>query len=227
MAAGLRLALTDRLWEVETTSSLTAAEVVARADAFRPQCVLLDIHLGHGVGSGIELIAPMVSTGAHVVVLTAERRRSVLAEFIEAGAACWISKSAALDDVDIVLSRVIAGDAPIGRAERLTLLDELRADRATTVTTHRMLDQLTEREALVLGALIDGFSAEEIAEAHFVALSTVRSQIRAVLQKLGVRSQLAAAAHRELLPRQFVPVHTRRRTHPRGLLRCDPPVIAG
>ena len=61
----------------------------------------------------------------------------------------------------------------------------------------------------MLGALIDGLSAEEIAEAHFVALTTVRSQIRAVLQKLGVRSQLAAvalaSAHRELLPHQVQP----------------------
>ena len=50
----------------------------------------------------------------------------------------------------------------------------------------------------VLAALVDGMSAEEIADAHFVALTTVRTQIRAVLQKLGVRSQLAdvAAANR-------------------------------
>ena len=43
-----------------------------------------------------------------------------------------------------------------------------------------------------------GMTAEEIAEAHFVAVTTVRSQIRAVLDKLGVRSQLVAvaAAHR-------------------------------
>ena len=50
------------------------------------------------------------------------------------------------------------------------------------------------RECEVLAALIDGLSAEEIAETQYVALTTVRSQIRAVLQKLGVRSQLAAVA---------------------------------
>ena len=38
-------------------------------------------------------------------------------------------------------------------------------------------------------------SAEKIAEQQFVALTTVRSQIRSVLQKLGVRSQLEAVAH--------------------------------
>ena len=39
-----------------------------------------------------------------------------------------------------------------------------------------------------------GCPAEEIAEAQFVAVTTVRSQVRGILQKLGVRSQLAAVA---------------------------------
>jgi DNA-binding CsgD family transcriptional regulator len=51
------------------------------------------------------------------------------------------------------------------------------------------------RERDMLAALLDGLSAEEIADTQYVALTTVRSQIRAVLQKLGVRSQLAAIAH--------------------------------
>jgi DNA-binding NarL/FixJ family response regulator len=53
---------------------------------------------------------------------------------------------------------------------------------------------LTSREQRVLAGLVDGLSAEQIAEEHFVALTTVRSQIRSILQKLGVRSQLAAVA---------------------------------
>ena len=58
----------------------------------------------------------------------------------------------------------------------------------------------------MLVALTDGLTADEIAREHFVAVATVRSQIRAVLQKLGVRSQLAAVAiadaHRDLLPQE-------------------------
>ena len=51
---------------------------------------------------------------------------------------------------------------------------------------------------------MDGLSADEIADAHFVALSTVRSQIQAILRKLEVRSQLAAvaAAHRAGWPHE-------------------------
>ena len=50
-------------------------------------------------------------------------------------------------------------------------------------------------------------------------------------QALGLAAAVAiAASHRELLPRQLPPVHTRRRTHARGLLHCGnelPPLIAG
>ena len=41
---------------------------------------------------------------------------------------------------------------------------------------------------------MEGHCAEEIANAAFVSISTVRSQIKAILQKLGVNSQLAAVA---------------------------------
>ncbi len=226
VAIGLKLALSGPSWEVETVSGSTTAELVERAEVFKPQCVLLDIHVSGGVGRGIELIAPMTSTGAQVVVLTSDRRRVVLAECLEAGAAGWINMSAAVDEVYATLTNVLSGRAVIGRAERAALLDELRLERATTMSSHAVFAQLTEREALVLGALVDGLSAEEIAEAHFVALSTVRSQIRSVLQKLGVRSQLAAVAlagvHRELLPRRVRPANSRRRTHPGSVLRCAP-----
>jgi DNA-binding NarL/FixJ family response regulator len=53
---------------------------------------------------------------------------------------------------------------------------------------------LTERERVVLAELMEGNCAEEIATAGFVSISTVRSQIKAILQKLGVNSQLAAVA---------------------------------
>ncbi len=55
-------------------------------------------------------------------------------------------------------------------------------------------DHLSRREQEVLWALMHGVSAREIAKQSYVSLPTVRSQIRAVLCKLGVSSQLAAVA---------------------------------
>ena len=66
-------------WEVEITDGPTPSDIIGQARRFVPQCVLLDIRLGEGVGSGIDLIAPLRATGADVVMLTAETQRMVLA----------------------------------------------------------------------------------------------------------------------------------------------------
>lgn len=58
----------------------------------------------------------------------------------------------------------------------------------------RRFTTLTPREQDVLGALITGQSPTEIAVANWVKIATVRSQITAILTKLGVSSQLSAVA---------------------------------
>ena len=59
----------------------------------------------------------------------------------------------------------------------------------------RRLDWLSARERIVLIHMMDGIGAEEIAERDYVTVSTVRTQIRSILMKLGVKSQLAAVAY--------------------------------
>jgi two-component system, NarL family, nitrate/nitrite response regulator NarL len=215
IATGLQVALSERGWHVDTAGGAREGDAVEHAVRFRPDCALLAVHVGYGSGKGFDLIQPLVATGTNVVLLTAERRRTILAEYLEAGAAGWIRPSACLDEVDAALSRVVAGDSILGRNEHAALLEHLRVERTNALRLRERFDALTPREALVLGALSNGLSAEEIARQHFVALTTVRSQIRAVLQKLGVRSQLAAVAvadaHRWLLPSDAQPDRDRRR----------------
>ncbi|CAN5623899.1 response regulator transcription factor [soil metagenome] len=223
VALGLQLALSGRCWDVQTVSG-SASDVIAHAERFQPQFVFLDVHLGTEMGSGPDLAGPLSSRGAHVIMLTAEKRRTVLAECVEAGAAGWIRKSATLDEVDATLRHLLTGGTVIGRAERASLLDELRLERMAASRARARFERLTQRECRVLGALIEGMSAEEIAMAQFVALTTVRSQIRAVLQKLGVRTQLAAVAlanaHPDLLPHPGPAAPDRRRPTRPSLRVC-------
>ena len=215
IALGLEMALSERDWDVQTTSGPTIPDVIAHAEQFEPECVLIDLHIGGRLGNGVELVASLVAGGAKVVVLTAERRRMALAALLEAGAAGWIGKGVCLDEVDATMRQVLNGSAVIGRTDSAALLEDLRRERAGNVRASTTFEHLTRREALVLRALIDGHTATEIAETNFVSLATVRSQIRSVLQKLGVRSQLAAVAlatiHQELLPAQAGSEHDRRK----------------
>jgi two-component system nitrate/nitrite response regulator NarL len=220
VGTGLQLALSGRSWEVEATSGPTPTDITDAAHRFRAECVLIDVHLHHRDGGGLNLIAPLVSEGAQVVMLTAERRRVTLAECLEAGAAGWIGLDSGLDEVDLALQDVMAGRPIIGRSQRAGLLDLLRAERSAAQRASAIFEQLTPREVGVLVALTDGLSADEIAREHFVSVATIRTQIRSVLQKLEVRTQLAAVAiadaHRDQLPQESASGSGRRRTDPKG-----------
>ena len=52
----------------------------------------------------------------------------------------------------------------------------------------------TRRELQVLGMIVNGMSARDMASESYVSVATVRTQIRSLLQRLGVNSQLEAAA---------------------------------
>lgn len=219
IASGLRLALSGAGREVHAITGPAPSDVVAYAQGFEPQCVLMDICVGPALGSTMDLIGPLSSTGAQVVMLTSERRRPKLAECVHAGASGWIDRGAPLGEIHSILGRVLEGELLLPLADRVALLAELRCHRADSRHLIGIIEALTPREALVLAALIDGLNAEGIAEAHFVALNTVRTQIRSMLQKLGVHSQLAAVAaagaHRHLLPCQPRGGTERRRAHSR------------
>ncbi|MGD9704276.1 MAG: response regulator [Acidimicrobiia bacterium] len=193
VASGLQLALQARGWDAEVASGPTAAAIVEIARTFAPQCVLLDLHLGD-VGSGLDFVVPLRDMGAAVVLLTSEIDRNVLASALEAGVEGWISKSAYVDEVVVAVEDVLAGRSLIGRTAKEQMLEELRLWRADLHHAMSPFERLTLREREVLAAMIDGLSAEDIAAMQTVSLATVRSQIRAVLQKLGVHSQLAAVA---------------------------------
>lgn len=66
----------------------------------------------------------------------------------------------------------------------------------------RPIDRLSNRERHVLLHLMEGLTAEQICQADYVCISTVRTQIRNILWKLNVRSQVQAVAlaHREVWP---------------------------
>jgi DNA-binding NarL/FixJ family response regulator len=193
VAVGLQLALRSRGWEVQVADGPTVEAVIERARDFDPDCVLLDLHLG-ALGNGRDMIGPLRESSRAVVMLTGETDRLLLAACLEAGADGWIGKDAFLDDVVARVEDTLAGRPPIGVSQRQELLDDLRVHRAGLERSLSPFERLTPREQLVLGALVDGLSGEEIAEAHFVAVTTVRSQVQGILRKLGVRSQLAAVA---------------------------------
>ncbi len=118
----------------------------------------------------------------------------ILARCVEEGAAGIVrttTKTAALADAIRALAE---GASVLSYTDRLSLERTLADHRSDLRRRRRPFTRLTAREADVLSELVKGHHAEWIAEEFDVSVSTIRSQIRAVLVKLDCHSQLEAVA---------------------------------
>ncbi len=194
LATTLAMALRDCGLEVETVAGLSVESVVARVGGLLPVLVLLDLDLGPPLGSGLKLIGPLIKAGARVVMVTGIVDQVRLAECVEAGAIGIASKAAGFGDLVDAVRRVVDGEELLSQNQRQELIGDLRAQRRADGSRLAPFATLTPREQAVLAALIAGQSAETIASRSYVSLATIRTQIRSILMKLDVKSQLAAVA---------------------------------
>jgi len=168
-------------------------EVDAEVAALGSDIVLLDLDLGR-CGRSIPLIPLLKALGTKVIVVTGESEPARLAECIESGADGVLTKAASFEELLDGVKKLIANLPPMSLHARDTLLARAREQRARERGRTENFERLTARERETLDALMDGMSAEEIASETYVSITTVRSHIRSVLQKLEVNSQLAAVA---------------------------------
>jgi DNA-binding NarL/FixJ family response regulator len=193
VAEGLEVALRLGGFAPVLSACETAEGVVEEARNLAPDLVLLDLQLSH-VGYGYDLIRPLVATGATVVVLSGVTDRIELAKCLEAGATGVLCKAGSFAGLLEQVERAASGHAVTPVTERATYAEELRQHRAAERAKSAPFAALSRRELQVLGMIMDGMSARDMASESYVSVATVRTQIRSLLQKLGVNSQLEAAA---------------------------------
>ena len=156
-----------------------------------PLVVLLDLDLGR-FGDGVHLIEPIARAGANVVVVTGSTDIARWGDAVQAGARKVLSKSQPLDDILATVRRIIAGLPVMDREEREELVAESTRMREELHEVRERLEQLTNREGVVLGHLMKGRAVRQIAGLSTVSEATVRTQVKSILAKLEVSSQLAA-----------------------------------
>jgi DNA-binding NarL/FixJ family response regulator len=113
---------------------------------------------------------------------------------IQAGAAVVVDKSTPLTHLVGTFCQLLRHDNANEVAVRRNLLDHQESAQESKTNRSNPLAVLTGREGSILLELMAGHRAEAIASSSHVSISTVRSQIKSILQKLGVNSQLAAVA---------------------------------
>lgn len=169
-------------------SMATLRSTALRSNA---RIVLLDLELGR-FGDGMSLIAPLARAGANVVVVTASTDRGRWGACARQGARKILSKGGPLQETVSTVRRLHQGLPVMTSDELERLLDAWRSERMVTDDMRRRLELLTPREKQVLGALIEGNNVRDIARTGVVSEATVRTQVKSILGKLEVSSQLAA-----------------------------------
>ena len=162
-----------------------SAEAFLRAlpDALPPQVVLLDLGLP-GL-SGLELL-PLLRQrlpDAEVLVQTAFDDPDHIYQALCGGASGYVLKNTQLPQLKAALLEVMQGGAFFSRTVARRVLQHFKPTPATRPSL------LSEREAEVLKAIVDGLGDKQIAARLDVAVVTIRTHVRTIYRKLQVNSR--------------------------------------
>jgi DNA-binding NarL/FixJ family response regulator len=159
----------------------TGEEAIALFQKHRPDITLMDLQLARM--SGVEAIRAIRNhdPDARVVVLTMSRGDEDVYRALEAGAATYLMKDTAFEDLVRVVREVHAGEQPEFTQDVKDRLVE-RAGRPT----------LTPREIQVLELVRRGLRNREIAASLAISEETVQSHVKSILAKLDVQDRTAA-----------------------------------
>jgi two-component system nitrate/nitrite response regulator NarL len=178
-----------------TVSAVDPASFVQRLDRPAPPAglVLLDLDLGPG-GDGAELVPRLCQAGWRVLLFTAARGETRLATAVAAGAVGWVLKSSPFDVLVETVVRAASGQPLLNPAERARCVAVARTAGQAAKLERERWAKLTPREREVVGRIVAGRRPAAIAAEFVVSVATVRSQIRSILAKLEVGSQLEVVA---------------------------------
>jgi DNA-binding NarL/FixJ family response regulator len=187
---GLRMILggaSDVTVVAEATSGHSAVELAAD---LHPDVILKDIRMGDIDGIEATRLITAGSSRARVVILTTFDVRDHVYEALHAGASGFLVKRTAPDELLHAVRSAAEGDALLSPSVTRMLLDQFTAP--SPETSFPDLERLTPRELDVLVEVGHGYSNTEIAERLCVAESTIKTHLKRLLHKLGLRDRVQA-----------------------------------
>ncbi len=181
--------------DVEDVQVATDGAVALRRVRAGVDVVVIDHTMRDGE-TGTEIVEAIshLGSGTRVLLLSASEDAAGLAEALERGAhGCCSKYSSPASVLDAV--RRVSADETVLPPDLVGPVLQAMAERGRRERqSEDLLRRLTEREREVLRLLGDGMTRQRIAQRLAVSPNTVRTHVQRILGKLGVHSQLEAAA---------------------------------
>ena len=166
---------------------------IERGIEWGPDLVIIEAR-SLDITAGTSTVTRLRSMGFQVCVIDSADVGDRMDAWLRAGTSAFVDRSEPFTQLFATINRLlrIGSPSPNTRGSAQSSAGTRGGERRDFASEYFAV--LTQREKVVLAELMEGRSAEQIAKGAVVSISTVRSQIKSILQKLGVNSQLAAVA---------------------------------
>jgi DNA-binding NarL/FixJ family response regulator len=168
----------------------TGREAVERTRLLDPDVVLMDVRMPDLDGIGATRELTRAAPRARVLILTTFEQDDYIFGALRAGASGFLLKRTRPEELIAAVHTVGAGDSLLSPPVTRRVIDRMAQQPIPDLAGEARLQELTPREREVLELVARGLSNREIARALVVEESTIRTHVKRILMKLGLRDRV-------------------------------------
>jgi DNA-binding NarL/FixJ family response regulator len=170
----------------------TGRQAIEQARRLAPDVVLMDVRMPDLDGIGATSVLAEVAPAARVLILTTFEQDDYIFGALRAGASGFLLKRARPEELLAAVRTIADGEALLSPSVTRRVVDRMAQQPTPELADKAKLDVLTPREREVLALIARGLSNREIAAALAVEESTIRTHVKRILMKLGLRDRVQA-----------------------------------
>jgi DNA-binding NarL/FixJ family response regulator len=172
----------------------TGREAVELASQHNPRIVIMDLAMPRLNGAEATRQILKAVPSARVIVLSTYGDDEHVQQALSAGAAAYLLKQTAAEDVVQAIREVLNGNAYFSPAIAKRLREQACQERGEGQQARPDVE-LTQREAEVLQLIAEGYANKQIAAELNLSVKTVEKHRQQVMQKLGIHNIAGLVRH--------------------------------